>query len=325
MIKILTNATSSEIFISDCGQAISASESLTIDPSQYLRYAQSNDVLPLIASGDLVVNDGSTDLSASLGLDLIKGYVQRFPITSDMMPKFSVYEPEGDFKTFVSHDFCDKTTWYSSSTRVTGASAASVSGLAYTLSHTNIIDVYNGKITGEDDLVGDYGLVVYDGASQVSEFSVDYAAGVVTLSSAPGSSVTFDYSYANDSVFKLSPPTGKEFSLNRAEIQFTKDIAYTPIVFEVWGVNPYDPPNTIMYERVSYKTIKDILNISNLGYAVPNFGGLGADVIIFPFDYQRAIKIRSDYLMEIRVKIVSDTPISGTFATVSFYCAEYDL
>lgn len=59
--------------IIDVGQQIPASGQLTIDPSDYDKYAQSAVTLGLISLGTLVVNDGSIDLSVLEGSDLIKG------------------------------------------------------------------------------------------------------------------------------------------------------------------------------------------------------------------------------------------------------------
>lgn len=73
MSKILKNQTDSDKFISDVGVTVPASGQHTIDPSQYLAFASSSDVISLIGDGTLVVNNGSGDLSVSEGTDLIKG------------------------------------------------------------------------------------------------------------------------------------------------------------------------------------------------------------------------------------------------------------
>lgn len=73
MSKILINNTASAVNISDVGQVVPASGQLTINPPDYLLYADSSDVVTLVGNGTLTVNDGSSNLSISDGIDLIKG------------------------------------------------------------------------------------------------------------------------------------------------------------------------------------------------------------------------------------------------------------
>lgn len=74
MSKILKNTTAGIITVTDMGINISASPGqYLIQPQEYLMWAASNDVVTLVGNGDLVVNDGSYDLSISDGIDLIKG------------------------------------------------------------------------------------------------------------------------------------------------------------------------------------------------------------------------------------------------------------
>lgn len=84
MSKILKNNTASNVFLSDVGQTVPASSQLTISPSDYDKYAQSNNVITKISDlavsstvSTLTVNDGSVDLSISDGADLIKGIFSR--------------------------------------------------------------------------------------------------------------------------------------------------------------------------------------------------------------------------------------------------------
>lgn len=73
MSKILKNQTASDQFISDVGVTVLASSNYTINPSDYLLFADSSDVIVLIGDGTFIVNDGTNDLSISEGTDLIKG------------------------------------------------------------------------------------------------------------------------------------------------------------------------------------------------------------------------------------------------------------
>lgn len=75
MSKILRNDTVSDIVIDDTGVTIQpgVGNQYTIPPVDYLLWAESSDVITKIGAGNLVVNDGSSDLSISDGTDLIKG------------------------------------------------------------------------------------------------------------------------------------------------------------------------------------------------------------------------------------------------------------
>jgi hypothetical protein len=73
MSKILKNNTLSTISILDTGISVLASSQYTIPPQDYLLWAASNNIITEIGNGNLIVNDGSTDLNISDGTDLIKG------------------------------------------------------------------------------------------------------------------------------------------------------------------------------------------------------------------------------------------------------------
>lgn len=80
MSKILKNNSGSNIDISDTGITINNGSQYTIPPQDYLLWAASSDAVTFIGASSLVVNDGSSDLSISDGVDLIKGI---FPTTVD--------------------------------------------------------------------------------------------------------------------------------------------------------------------------------------------------------------------------------------------------
>lgn len=80
MSKILINTTASPIAIIDVGVVtIPGFGSYTIPPQDYLLFGASSNTVTFVGDGDLVVNDGSVNLSISDGIDLIKGiYPQYF-------------------------------------------------------------------------------------------------------------------------------------------------------------------------------------------------------------------------------------------------------
>lgn len=120
MSKILKNTTGSIVFIADVGQSVPASGQLTIDTSDYDKYAGSSDTVVYIGNGTLVVNDGSFDLNISDGVDLIKGlfpsaveinnsalngvYTRYVPSSLDSFGRLRVSNPQTIFENSFSLD-----------------------------------------------------------------------------------------------------------------------------------------------------------------------------------------------------------------------------
>lgn len=74
MSKILKNTTLSPIAVGDTGITIQVSPTdYTIPPQDYPLWASSSDTVTQVGAGNIIVNDGSNDLSISDGVDLIKG------------------------------------------------------------------------------------------------------------------------------------------------------------------------------------------------------------------------------------------------------------
>lgn len=68
MDKILKNITALEISIDDTGVTIDASSEYIIPAQDYLLWSTSVDIISLVNSGDIVVNDGINDLTSFFGL-----------------------------------------------------------------------------------------------------------------------------------------------------------------------------------------------------------------------------------------------------------------
>ena len=80
MSKILKNNTGSPVSIDDTGVTVPASGQYVIPPEDYLIWAASSDVVTKVGDSTLTVNDGSDDLTISIGIDLIKGLFPRLEI-----------------------------------------------------------------------------------------------------------------------------------------------------------------------------------------------------------------------------------------------------
>jgi hypothetical protein len=71
MATILKNTTGSPIIVKSIGQVIAASGQLIVPPDDYDNLSQDATLISKIASGDVVVNDGSQDLSIAYGKQLV--------------------------------------------------------------------------------------------------------------------------------------------------------------------------------------------------------------------------------------------------------------
>lgn len=151
----------------------------------------------------------------------------------------------GSEVVYTTHNFADKTTWYTESVRVTGETLSTADNLTYTSAHTCWIDLDHGKLFDEDGIREDqaifnpgdphgYAVKVYvDGvlktprapyAAGGGDYTVDYSAGTVTFSSSQaGTTVTSDYSYAAGSSWIMQPIPGKTLVVEASRVMVTHD------------------------------------------------------------------------------------------------------
>ena len=76
MSKILKNTTGSNIELISIGLTVPANSQIIVDQTDYDLVATSDSLLeiaPLLISGDIIINDGVSDLSGSNGLSLLQG------------------------------------------------------------------------------------------------------------------------------------------------------------------------------------------------------------------------------------------------------------
>jgi hypothetical protein len=224
--------------------------------------------------------------------------VSNFPIgLTTKSLKTTSFKPETFSTTIVTHDFMDKTTWYTKSVRVTDA-VLTQEGLTFSSEHTHWVDLTHGKVYLEDTVnaSGAYSVIVkIDDVVQTDGFEVNYNEGKVVFDNDPGGVVKATYSYATESTWILAPYPGKKILIEHTELQFARNVQITnPIDFEMWVYNPHNLPNKFLYNRLRYKNIKDILNANNLGQGyIPAIGGLANDVLVFPFNYASLLPLQS--------------------------------
>lgn len=85
MAKILKNQTASPILISDTGVSIPASpSSYTIVAMDYDLWVASSDIITQIGNGNIIVNDGSFDLSKADAVSLLQGNFKQTDFINDL-------------------------------------------------------------------------------------------------------------------------------------------------------------------------------------------------------------------------------------------------
>ena len=259
--------------------------------------------------------------------------------------------------TIFSHNWCDKTTWYCTSSYVSDETATdSGNHISYSLAHTYIIDTYHGKLSGERYLKNSNNIsyrvsVRKNGVAKTEQdphygsggdYTVNYITGVITFLSANIDTdvITCDYHYAVDSTFILKPVTGS-FLVASVEVQFTDDIVLTDsVVFQPYGFVDVFAPQLVgngegqipsgtkipLGNPLVYQTMTDFYNDCSRSYvAYPPMGGSGwrgcqQSVLVLDWDYTATTDIFSEYGMEIRISLEHHTALTGGFVLATFYC-----
>jgi len=285
------------------------------------------------------------------------GSVSIIPTAQGRFPTAAA-RPVASKLTFITPNWCDKTTWYSGSEEIEDEVATdSGDHASYSVSHQNMIDVYHGKITFEEQLKDEDGsnyrvrVKVNDVEKTEQDphygtggdYTVNYAAGTITFLSAldPGDVVKVRYHYAQKATYILKPQAGKRLYVSTVEIQFSEDVVLNDtFTFQAYGYvqvfapqlmePPYNLPlNTLipLGDPLVYKTFNDLLNDSNGAYpGYPAFGGLNWRALkkqahLFVWEYTVGQTcLESAYGMEIHIDLVHDEPCGGTFGVATLYC-----
>ena len=172
---------------------------------------------------------------------------------------------------YATHNFCDKTTWYSESERITQQTLIDIDGTGeiWNSPDDNWIDLTHGKVYDEEGLIEDQKILAADrgleehgyevvvrkdgvvlnqcdpfGDMSTGDYCVDSSLGRIILAEpAPGSVIDASYSRANSSGWILQPLPGKSLQLEKSEIQFSVDINYNDaIVMEIFGSSDFFAP-----------------------------------------------------------------------------------
>ena len=148
--------------------------------------------------------------------------------------------------------------------------------------------------------------------------------------------VTADYwclPTTNASQFILRPYGNVKWFMRHVEMQLSISVSYMPtVVFEMWGGNAdyaydFDDPTQramhVGYE-MRYRSGIDYINVGNEGKGlITKHYNLTSDIMVFPFNYDRALDVGSDNLgvgKLIRIRSLNDEEYEGTeICTTSFY------
>lgn len=211
----------------------------------------------------------------------------------------TAWPTEGNRTTIVTHNWCDRTTWYTQSVRVVDEIVdVEDPGIytTYVLKHINVIDTYHGKLFSENYLKDAQGnsfraiIKVNDvikteqdpHTASGGDYIIDYASGRIKfLSDLTDSDVVKAiYHYENGGTFTLKSITNKTLKIRKVEVQFTEDVVIRDTVeFNVYGYvdvfaphltpDPYPSQTLIpLGEPIVYKTIMDYINETNGSYPV---------------------------------------------------------
>lgn len=270
---------------------------------------------------------------------------------------------EGSETIWATHNFCDRTTWFGDSVRITEEIATdSGDHKTFTLAHPNIIDMSHGKIFDEDAICEDvphgYSIVVkVDGVlkelkeafteedlSAPGDYYINYTEGKIIFSEETLGTVLCSYSYENGSTWVLKPLEGKALDIEEAEVQFSQDfIMNDSIVFAVYGYvdvfapqylqsngGPFPSGYKIKLEETNYKTISQMVDEALGSYpVVPAIGGssrgLTSPIYGFPFAYAAVRRLHSRYGLELRVSLKHNKKYGGQRSTGTFYCVSRNI
>lgn len=263
---------------------------------------------------------------------------------------------------YATHNFCDPTTWYSTSERITDETLTdSGDGLMFTSSEPIWVDMTHGKVMDEEAVAAEmepthlYKVVVTvdSGGGPVEmtqraafaasggDYTVDYTTGQVTFSSSQsGNTVKASYSAMRDSVWVMRPTPGKVLKIESAEAQFSEDITMNDTIrFGAWGVadafapdlvpDPIPSGTLIELMATRYQKLDQIIDEALGAYPmIPAMGGSARGNqqarYGFPFRYGAVRVLASSALMELRVRLEGDSVYGGERATATFYCASED-
>jgi len=350
LIRDETTWTVLKKLVDECGLPLRFSET----DAEYVLYSPDDSVVhtvvifrgavPPTADRDQATNDGwKDDFETNYKAEVVRAIrgCQR-----DGSQKVAVVGSEGMEYIGCTHDFCDKTTWWQNSQRVSDEVLVdSGDGLTFASAHTGWIDLYHGNVYEELSVRGSAPhafavSVEVDGVPQIErkafapsggDYETDHTTGRITFFvSQTGKTVSASYSYATDNEWSLTGAEGMVLELRYAEIQFAQDLQLLGgIVMDYWL-------GDTVAAQVRYDSVKQVIYESRGNYPIiKSFGGatrgVHQDIQVFPMTYMGVKRIFFDPAKaaanngctKITARLVDhdDQPVEcvGELATATFY------
>jgi hypothetical protein len=266
--------------------------------------------------------------------------------------RYGEYQKEDHFfrevETLVTHDFCERQSWYTESTKVIGRVLTHLIESTYKIPDSDILINWEGGYIFQEDiemerqkvLKNDANLlpIIYDNGIVVSKqnYSINYQAKEVSFlpTYSIAGPITIDYykQVGSNWVYSCSP--GYESRIIDTEIQCSTDIDLTTYIHMDVLIN-HPQYGEITAKRYSYKTIRDFISGSNKGYGITKFGGssganFNMEVVVLPFQYKEKIILPSyvnGYWLSPRIRCCpsKNTNIGGKFSTLTVWVEKIKL
>ena len=265
---------------------------------------------------DILSNDDQIILSAIVSnhsgtiLALDNAIIINEPKNTDGFPLVVLQPRSGSEVIYVSHNLCDKVTWFGDSIRIVDETLTNIDGYQFTSSHINWIDMVSGRVFDDDGLVEEQQLlnpndphgykviIKVDGYEKTvrgifeetgGDYEVYFDDGYVKFFDPQSGIITASYSYENGSTFYIKPLTNTVLSVEAAEADFSDDITYTDTIeYSVWGYvdvfapqylqangGPYPPGTKIPLKSGKYKRYTQIL-----GEAIGSYPALSSNGVL---------------------------------------------
>lgn len=169
-----------------------------------------------------------------------------------------------------------------------------------------------------------------------------------------GNTITASYSYATTSTYYVRPLPGKVLYIEAAEADFSYDIVQKDTIeYSVWGyVDAFAPQliplgvpsgTKIKLKKSQYKRYTQIVKEAIGSYPVIDANAASSEHLLLnlkefrrvsrgaktktqavPFRYATTRDLYSSAGLELRVKLVNDTPFDGEFVSLTLYCTYKD-
>ena len=287
-------------------------------------------------------------------------FVRQRPVSSSGAPiMVQGIDTHQDAPTIISHNWCDRSSWYEGSTQVSGETLSTADQVTYTSAHPHWIDLRDGRLTRAEGVAPNYVFSVYKNGNPVAfhdldgnggECTVNPEAGTVVFDSAldPGDVVTADYHYAGSSKQVIAPSPGKMLIVRTVEVQFSTDIDLTTTtVFEVvanveavaphlldTNGGPFPAGTKIPVHSLRYPRMDNFIDEAQEAYpTIPKLGGnswrgMQQPIHVFRWPYIKEVGspvlLYSSMGMELHMYLENDLAFNGHRATAALYAREDD-